>query len=282
MKEINSIENYIIYLIEECGLSISLHPIEEETLITFSKLRRFIVHDNSYCTHIKSSKDGFSQCLRQQKAVLHRLKKDSSTFCGVCHAGVMEYVYPLRAFERIIGFISVSGYSCEKGKACVNTASEQFGYSLDVLERAYAYLPSVAPSKEKIDTLILPLCYMLELAYIKEERPIQSDSLLTQILRYVQKNYSLDLTVSDVCNKFACSRSFLSHKFKKETGRSFREYLTDIRLENAKRLLEHSNMNVTEISFSVGFDDSNYFSNVFKKAVGVSPITYRKNYRNQK
>ena len=48
------------------------------------------------------------------------------------------------------------------------------------------------------------------------------------------------------------------------------------RIEDAKTLLENTKLSVTEISYSVGFADSNYFSNIFKKSVGLSPLAYRK------
>ena len=117
---------------------------------------------------------------------------------------------------------------------------------------------------------------MLELAYKSEEKLSSENAQITSICRYVRQNYDNDLTTEEICKEFYCSRSHFSHTFKKETEESFREYLIGVRLEHAKRLLKYSNLKVTEIALSVGFKDANYFSNVFKKHVGVSPMTYRK------
>ena len=76
MNETQSIESYIAYLIGECGLSITLHPMENESLITFSGLRRFNTHDNAYCSYIKSSKCGREKCLLQQKKVFQLIILD--------------------------------------------------------------------------------------------------------------------------------------------------------------------------------------------------------------
>ena len=276
MQELEQIENYIVYLIRECGLSVTLHPMEEEALITFSRLMQFNAHDNAYCAHVKSAKNGHEACLLQQKRVFSKMQEVDEAFCGVCHAGVYEYVYPLRSGKSMIGFISVGGYTAERGKERLCQISKTLSCSHDSLAKAYETLKTQQEDRTRIDTLIYPLCQMLELAYTKEEAADGKEPLTRQILRFVQKNYGTDLKVENICRIFGCSRSYISHTFKKDTGKGFRQYLTDVRLENAKRLLALSSLNVTEIAFSVGLLDSNYFSNLFKKKHGVSPLAYRK------
>ena len=116
MDLIEQIENYIVYLITECELSLTVHPMENESLITFSRLMRFNIHDNSYCTAVKSSAEGQLACVAQQRRVFKKCAEGEVSFCGVCHAGVLEYVYPISNGEGVIGFISVSGYACEGGR----------------------------------------------------------------------------------------------------------------------------------------------------------------------
>ena len=204
------------------------------------------------------------------------MQKERHPFCGTCHAGVFEYVYPLKGAQSVIGFISVGGYACPDGWERAEKAWEALGYSATVLGRAYSLLEQTVPQKKRIDMLVIPLCQMLELAYLKQDGGTESESFMSQVLRYLQRNSAADIKVEDVCRQFGCSRSYFSHIFKRETGKGLREYLLDLRLENAKRLLALSHLSVTEISFAVGFNDSNYFSNVFKRAVGVPPLSYRK------
>ena len=270
------IEKYIVYLIGECGLSVTLHPMEPEALITFSSLMRFNTHDNSYCTVVKSRSCGYEKCIKQQRRVFEKIKTCREPFFGICPSGVGEYVYPLTAESGVIGFISVSGYRTDEGKERVPTASASLGLSEPLLARAYASLKPTVDERERVDTLVYPLCSMLELAYRKEDTREDKESLITRIMRYIRKNYSTDLRVDDVCRLFGCSRSYFTHSFRREAGKSFREYLTDIRLENAKRLLTLSHLNMTEIAYSVGFSDSNYFTGIFKKRNGRPPLVYRK------
>lgn len=276
MKNIEAIEKYIVYLIGECGLSVTLHPMEKDKLITFSSLMRFNTHDNSYCTLVKTKKCAHERCLAGQKRVLEKMRDVCEPFSGVCHAGVRERVYPLRNESEIIGFISVSGYYSETGSERIDRLSSELGFDKPTLVKSYNTLKPYDADRERLDALIYPLAGMLELAYIKEEKSKETESLMKRIERYVKQNYNTDLTVNDICKEFGCSRSYFSHTWSSLVGKSFREYLLDLRLDNAKRLLDLSSLNVTEIAFSVGFSDSNYFSSIFKKRHGVSPLAYRK------
>ena len=73
--EIQIIRDYILYPIEECGLSVTLHPLNDESLITGSSLIDFNIHDNSYCSYIKSLPNGHLHCLAQQKKVFSQCCK---------------------------------------------------------------------------------------------------------------------------------------------------------------------------------------------------------------
>ena len=278
MKELKWIEDYITYLMRECGLSVSLHPMEEERLISSGRLMLFNLHANSYCTHVKANKQGHGRCLLQQARVFEKIKSEGEPFCGICPAGVVEYVYPIKNETRVIGFLSVSGYSSPEGRGRIAGFAVRYGYSRGTLERIYEGLPTVAASRERTDALIMPLCAMLELAYRKAPT-VGEGTLMERILGYVQKNYDRDLKSEEICHRFGCSRSTFSHLFRTETGKSFREYLTSIRIENAKRLLVNSDLSVGEIAFSLGFNDSNYFTNVFKRQVGITPLAYRRERR---
>lgn len=273
MSNISDIKNYILFLKNKCGLSITLHPIKSENLIMSGELMMFNIHDNSHCIFVKSFPDAQKHCLSNQQKVFEKCR--DGAFCGTCYAGVQEFVYPITAHDDLIAFICVSGYKSPKAVQYLQKVSEKYSIPFKDLKKTYNSLKPDMPEKEQVDTLILPLVSMLELCYIRSENKNVQEQPMEKIIRYIRQHRAEDITIDDLCREFFSSRSYISHNFKKYMGKSFREYLTELRINDAVSLLAHSRLSITEIALSVGFSDSNYFSNVFKKHVGVSPRKYR-------
>ena len=273
MCDIKDIKNYILYLKNTCGLSITLHPFKKENLIHTSDLILFNIHDNSYCVYVKTNEAAHAHCVSRQCRVLDRCA--SGSFCGVCFAGVKEYVYPIKRKGEVIGFVSVSGYRCEEPESYIVKTASRFSMSQESLRAVYTSLKSDIPPKDFVDTLIMPLLSMLELAYMNSEEEV-SESFMDSIVRYIRRYHKENITIDRLCEHFSCSRSKISHAFKGHFRKSFREYLTELRLADAEGLLRYSELSVTEIAYSVGFCDSNYFSGVFKQHYGMAPTEYRR------
>jgi len=99
---------------------------------------------------------------------------------------------------------------------------------------------------------------------------------MQDVANYIYENYTKNITLEILSNKFGIPTSSLSRSFKKSTGFGIKEYLTSIRIQNACKLLLSSNRSITDIAYSCGFNDSNYFGDAFKKVKGTSPSKYRK------
>ena len=277
MYDVESIKKYILFLKTERGLSITLHPAEKDELIIASDLMTFNIHDNPYCIYVKNFPEAQNHCIERQKKVLDKCKHGS--FCGSCFAGVREYVYPISGVSGIVGFICVSGYQSENAQSYIEATAQKYFIPERTLGDAYAALNKNMPPKEEIDTLLIPLCNMLELAYIKSvDDGKNEEQLIDRVIRDIKQYHTRQITLDDVCSRLSCSRSQISHTFKKHTGKSFRQYLNEVRIEDAKTLLRYSKLSVTEIALSVGFGDSTYFSNLFTKYTAQSPAAYRRSF----
>lgn len=113
---------------------------------------------------------------------------------------------------------------------------------------------------------------------IKKERVNSSKILVEKAKEYIKSNFNdADISVEKLCLNLHVSPTYFSTIFKKETDMSFVNYLTDIRLEEAVKLLNTTDDKTYIIASKVGYQEANYFSYVFKKKFGISPSRYRKN-----
>ncbi len=92
----------------------------------------------------------------------------------------------------------------------------------------------------------------------------------------MEKNYDKDLKLEGIAKLFNYNSAYLGKRFQKEMGESFNNSLDIIRIANAKRLLEETDLKVYQISEQVGYSSIDYFYVKFKKYVGISPRDYRR------
>lgn len=100
---------------------------------------------------------------------------------------------------------------------------------------------------------------------------------IKQAIEYIKENYDKDLNMAVVSNHISMNYSLFSYVFKQYAGNNFVNYLKEIRIEEAKRLLETTDLKVIDISSKVGYENEKHFMKTFKAACGVSPTEYRKN-----
>ena len=92
---------------------------------------------------------------------------------------------------------------------------------------------------------------------------------------YIKLNYSEKISIKEIADQLYLSPNYLSELFKKHTGKTISEYLTEYRLEKACQLLDHAEYRVGDVSGMVGIHDGRSFSNMFKKKYGMTPTEYR-------
>ncbi|MBR2794602.1 MAG: response regulator [Solobacterium sp.] len=117
---------------------------------------------------------------------------------------------------------------------------------------------------------------------LAEKRLDNSQSFVSKAVDYVNENFmDENLNVEQVCSLLGVSSAYFSTVFKREIGKNFTAFLTDVRMEKAVELLIEKNEKTYIIAREVGYSDPNYFSYVFKKQFGVSPSKYKQGKRSE-
>lgn len=113
----------------------------------------------------------------------------------------------------------------------------------------------------------------------EDEDNIQANNIyVKRAILYVRNNYTKDISVTTVSQYLAISEAYFCRLFKKETGFTFWQYLTNYRIHVATGLLSNFPLKIYEVANQVGFSDTNYFSVIFKKIMGVTPTEYQEQH----
>ena len=97
------------------------------------------------------------------------------------------------------------------------------------------------------------------------------------IVRYIDNNFKLPITLDDICNEVKYSKYFICHNFKTATGSTIFEYINFLRVLYAVERLKLKNSTISDIAIESGFSSVTYFDRVFRSVIGCSPSVYRKN-----
>ena len=110
-----------------------------------------------------------------------------------------------------------------------------------------------------------------------------NDALMERVMKYMNEHLTdPDLNVEKLTEDVGISRAQLHRKLKEIAGVSAGEFIRNLRLEQAARLIEEGQINITQVAYSVGFSNQTHFSTVFKKHYGMSPSEYAETKRNEK
>jgi len=169
-------------------------------------------------------------------------------------------VVPLKVHQRILGIISI-----------VSIGKDTFLTDLDFTHlKAFADYAAIS-----IENLLNEMKLQAGLLDTIKKSP-NSHRIINKARIYLESNFQYRLMVEDVAREMSVSTSHFKKIFKRDIGYTFSNYLNMLRIQKAKELLVKSKLSITEIAFSIGYNDSNYFSTVFKNIEGISPREYRR------
>ena len=132
---------------------------------------------------------------------------------------------------------------------------------------------------ESLEAKIASLLFFLARNRALGGPSVSKNSMIEDVINHIKANFAQDVRLSDVARSHFVSAEHLSRTFKHDTGFGFNEFLSLIRLQHAEHLLKERNgMSISEIAYCCGFNDSNYFSDKFRRTYGVSPLKYSKSF----
>jgi len=168
-------------------------------------------------------------------------------------------------------------------RAMVRVVAVRSGLSIVIIDEVLSkYTNLMREAKTAAESVKLIESFQLEMT--KEIREYRShvppcSPFMKSVTEYIILNYNTDISLSSLAEKFKISPSYLSHIFKREINKGVKEFIEEIRISNACRFIEGTDMSISQIAYTVGYLDNNYFTKVFKKIMNITPKKYREQSR---
>jgi len=292
------IHDYLQHLKDDYGMHICIKdfcgfvPINKELS---KELMPFLAHTNPFCMYMKSDPEHYRTCLSMIRKIYNKCDREKKYFFGYCHAGVGEYVVPIYDGDILLGSINLGYFKSAQADSYLRVQSACcIGMPLDQQKALSLYKECITDAK--VDpAAILPGVEMLAeylghsyhtMQQTAEEekdpghyRQSNENVIVSTAIKYIHENSRKHISAEELSNVCHCSESYLSRVFKKHTEVNINIYINKVRVELSKNPLILSDESISEIAYSVGFNDSNYFSRVFTEIIGIPPTEFRRRFR---
>ena len=267
--DVKKLESAIFDFYNSTGVSISV--LGED----FSPLGTKKGH-NLYCRLIQSSKKGFAECLKSTRFLLEECKRTKKPMMRMCHAGLVEIAVPIIYREEAIGYVMLGHVRKAGYEADIKECTKELPIDHDLANEIFSSL--CAYEGDKIES-IMNMAEMFGRFIILENllHPRENENL-ERIKRYVQENVEKRLTAQLIARGAHISKSSLYNIIHEHFGCTVSEYINQVKIDKAKELLTETDLTVELISERLAFSSPAYFGKVFKRALGISPLKFRKTY----
>ncbi|MGI5896264.1 MAG: response regulator transcription factor [Oscillospiraceae bacterium] len=200
--------------------------------------------------------------------IAHMIKEKGLLTKVIFLTGYKDFEYAREAVELgVVAFVLKPSDPNEIFEA-VNKAKIQIEQTNLIMSEQSSLMRQVKENQMALFDKLLPNEEMLKNETVK------------QLIQYLKSHYSEEITLGSASEIVHLCPVYLSRLVKKETGNTFLEILTRVRMEQACNMLRDPNNKIYEIALAVGIKDSKYFSQIFKRYYGMTPVEFRQNLLN--
>ena len=228
---------------------------------------------NQYCKYINSNSAISSKCLICDYALLKECKEKKQPVSHICHAGLLDVAIPIMHNQSILGYIMLGQLKVDANFKNIKQKFSSDGLDIDKLEVLYNILP--IKNDEFIKSIINLATILAKHLLLENIVKPKSLSTLDTLVDFINQNIHSPLSVEYIAQQNFVSVSLIYKLFYKNFNTSVKDYINKRRCELALSLLMFSDKSLNDVAFEVGFSSLSYFSKVFKKLYGVSPLKYR-------
>lgn len=258
-------------------MPVAFRPVETWQLAQHGKK-----YENPFCALLAKTNRSCGMCLENQQKISETNGKTQS---AVCFAGLIDSTVPVKMGDQVLGFlqtgqVALKKPSREKFKKITKQVVD-WGLNTDLkkLEEAYFHTAVLTPKSYNSVVRLLEV-FGEHLSLAIDRLVVQQENAepppIKRAKQYIEENKTEDISMRDVAKVVNVSTFYFCKMFKKATGLTFTEYLSQVRISKAKNLLLNPNLRISEIAYDIGYQSLTHFNRTFRRIVGQSPTVYRK------
>jgi len=235
------------------------------------------MHNNSYCPLVQSSAAGKQACHHSDARLFETCAATGQMQMHICHAGLMDVAIPIVYDDSILGYIIFGRMKPNRDFSVLEDYLSQLGVDTDAAAKIYYEIPIL--DEEKIQSLSNIAIMMVKYLLLENMLTPKTTNSLEQAITYIHENLHRELSIQSISRSANLSKTTLYAAFHQRFHCTVSSYIHAKRVEKAMQLLSETDLNMEEISQRVGFSSASYFSKIFKKHTGLSPLQQRKRSR---
>ena len=238
--------------------------------------------ENRFCALMGQTGRTCAMCLQAHQRLVQQASARSATF--TCWCGLTSSAVPVDLEGRVIGVLQTGQvFRAPPQEARFDRSAEHIQSrgarsDLDALRQAYLDTRQVSPQRYGSLVSLLDI-FARHLSLLASQIATQAASAEPPVVRrakeFILEHHTESLRLGQVAQAAGVNAFHLCKVFKRSTGLSFTQFLSQTRLEKAKSLLLNPDFKVSEIAYAVGFQSLTHFNRVFKQCVGSAPTRYR-------
>jgi AraC-like DNA-binding protein len=262
---------------EATGMPLALRPARSWQLTHHGKR-----HENPFCAIFASCSATCAACLDAQQRTSDPAAHRPQT--TVCYAGLCEASVPVRAGERLLGFLQtgevIVGKPSRRQFAAIVRQLREWDAKVDLRKLEHAYFHTKALTKKQYDSVLRLLAIFAQhLGLVANQLAIRAShsepESVGKARQFIHDHQGAHIALNDVARAVNMSTFYFCKTFKKATGLTFTDYLSRLRIEKARELLVKPNVRISEVAYESGFHSLTHFNRTFHRLLGESPSEYR-------
>lgn len=233
-----------------------------------------------YCKAIQQTEKGRAACRFSDECLFKKSRESKGLEMQRCHGGLTDVAEPILYGDEILGYLIFGQIRTEGDFSEIRDYLASLGLDPEEMEQYYNEVAVFSP--EKIRSLANIAKILMKHILLENILRPDFNENIQKAVQYIEENAEKEISIHALSQKANLSKSALYRGFHRSFGCTVGEYIHKRRIERAKGLLCRTDLSIEEIGQRVGYISGSYFSKIFKKEMGRSPLQYKKEKREQK